>query len=81
MEDLRFSGTAWKKQKVRSYSAQLLPEFTAFEKMAFEQYAQAQRKAKDLLKKGQKDEAIKVLNTQAAKIWSDAAKVLEIPEK
>lgn len=81
MEDLRFSGTAWKKQKVRSYSAQLLPEFTAFEKMAFEQYAQAQLKAKDLLKKGQKKQAIEVLNTQAAKLWSEAAKVLEIPEK
>ena len=81
MEDLRFSQTAWKRQKGRSYSAPLLPEFTAFEKQVFEQYAQAQQKAKDLLKKGQKKQAIEVLNTQAAKIWSDAAKVLEIPEK
>ena len=49
--------------------------------MAFEQYGKALKQAEILLKKGQKAQAVKVLNTQAVQIWKEAAKVLGIPEK
>ena len=81
MEDLRFSGTAWKKQKVRGFDAPLPAEFTAFEKQAFARYAAAQQKARTLLEKGKRVQAVEVLNSQAAALWQKAVELLGIQEK
>ena len=81
MEDLRFSGTAWNKQKIRGFKVPLPAEFIAFEKQTFSQYAAALQKARALLEKGEKARAVEVLNTQAALIWQKAADILEVPKK
>ena len=78
---LDFYSAARKDFDKRGFASPLPEKFTAFEKKAFEQYGKALKLAEILLKKGQKAQAVKVLNTQAAQIWKEAAKVLGIPEK
>ena len=53
-------------------------EWANFERESMAQYIAAKEKARQLLKKGKRAEAVKLVNTTAEVIWVKAAKLLKL---
>ena len=78
MLDYSWSAAAWKRFEEMGYGAEVPAEWKAFEENMFKDYKAAQADAEQLLKAGQKADAVRLLNEKAAAIWEEAAGLLAL---
>ena len=78
MQQLKWSSASFNRLDKLSLEAPVPDEWIKFEKESIAEYASAKTKARKLLNEGKQDEAVKLLNSTAVKIWKKAAKLLNI---
>ena len=78
MHNLKWSRNAFQRLDEQGLDAPLPPEWLQFEASSMEQYEKAKTKARKLLDEGKGDEAVRLLNFVAGKIWKEAASLLKI---
>ena len=78
MADYSWSKVACKRLAELGFGAPIPEEWANFESNAMAEYAKAKDEARKLLDAGKRDEAVKLLNETAYKIWCGAEKLLNI---
>jgi hypothetical protein len=78
MTDLRWSSAAWKRFDALGHDAPVPAEWSKFESGMLAEYEAAQLAAKELLKKGERAGAVRLLNEKACSLWKRAAKLLAL---
>ena len=78
MGDYRWSTTAWKNFDAVTFEAPIPAEWSKFESAAVAEMVAAKAKARQLLKAGKRDEAVKLINSTAEAIWGKAVTLLKI---
>ena len=78
MQQLKWSSASFNRLDKLSLEAPVPDEWIKFEKESIAEYSSAKTKARELLNEGKQDEAVKLLNSTAVKIWKKAAKLLNI---
>lgn len=73
MTDLRWSSAAWASFDKNGFGAEVPAAWKDFEASSLAEYKKAQTEAEKLLKDGQRDAAVKLLNDTAFAIWEKAA--------
>ena len=81
MSDSSWSNQALKRFDSLGLEAPLPESWLKFEKESMEKYFKAKEEARNLLDKGKRAEAVKLLNTAAETIWNEAAVLLELNKK
>ena len=77
MSDKNWSAASWKRLEKLGLGAPIPAEWSKFEADAMAKYADAKAKARQLLNNGKRAEAIKLLNTTAYGIWTQAEALLK----
>ena len=78
MQDGTWSDATWKRLKEQKLSAPIPEEWKKFETDFMVVYKKAQADARGLLKKGDRNAAIKLMNDTATAIWKDAAALMKL---
>ena len=78
MQDGTWSDATWKRLKEQKLSAPIPEEWKKFETDFMVVYKKAQADARELLKKGDRNAAIKLMNDTATAIWKDAAALMKL---
>ena len=78
MNNGRWAAVSWKRLKQLKLNAPIPAEWTQFEQNFMTTYKKAQEEARELLKKGERDAAVKLLNDTANAIWKEAAALLNL---
>jgi hypothetical protein len=78
MGDYSWSNAAIKRFKELGFGAPIPAGWADFESKSMAEYTQAKEEARKMLDAGKRDEAVKLLNETAYKIWCGAEKLLNI---
>ena len=78
MHKLDWSKKAFQRLDEKGLNAPLPPEWLQFEARSIEQYEKTKTTARKLLDEGKRDEAVRLLNLEAEKIWKEATSLLKI---
>ncbi len=78
MTDLRWSSAAWTSFDRNGFGAELPADWKKFESSSLAEYNKVRQEAEKLLKEGNREAAVKLLNDTAWAIWENAAKIMHL---